>query len=315
MPFRLTMKPFLAPHSGARVAPRLPETFVSLMNVSDASVRRGFTLVELLVVIAIIGGLIGMLLPAVQRVREASRRSDCGNKLAQCGLGVANYEQANRHFPPGCDITPHGMSLPNGTQHAWSTFILPFIERQEIAARIDLRKAWDAPGGNDVASNSSISTFICPSGIVPIIGKADYGGVSGSWIMAEGVPFLGAEGLSNGMLVSVDGIIRPVQAAFASDGLSRTLLCAEAVDRGEVEEATGQRNKGGRWAWINCFAQAAGFVNTRGSDIRSNHPSGAHGAFADGHVVFLDESMDPAVLAAICTRNGGETIATAVSVR
>lgn len=287
----------------------------SLRGMQRRSSRIGFTLVELLVVIAIIGTLIGMLLPAVQSVRESSRKTACSTKLRQCGLGASNYESARRSFPPGCDVKPQGVSLPEGTQHAWSTFILPYIEETAVAARIDLRKAWDAPGGNDVASDTSIPTYVCPSGIVTITGKADYGGVSGAWIMADGVPFRGAAGLSNGMLVSVDGVIPPVRAGSATDGLSGTLLAAEAVDRCDSEEAANPQNKLGRWAWVNCFAQAASFVNVRGSDIHSNHPAGAHGVFADGRVTFLDDSMDPVVLAAICTRNGGEAMASAASVQ
>ena len=68
--------------------------------------RRGFTLVELLVVIAIIGILIGMLLPAVQQVREAARRSQCQNQMRQMTLGMMNYESANQHFPPGVQGRP-----------------------------------------------------------------------------------------------------------------------------------------------------------------------------------------------------------------
>lgn len=267
----------------------------------------GFSLVELLVVIGIIGTLVGMTLPAVQRVREAARRSACSNNLKQCALGTLTYEVSRRSFPPGCDLKPRGASLPDGTQHAWSTFVLPYIEEAGLASRINLQKRWDAPGGNDVASDSSVTIYVCPSGIVSTAGKADYGGVSGSWIMEEGVTFHGPEGLSNGILFSVDAQAEPVRASGVTDGLGYTALVAEAVDRCEPEDAASDANKSGRWAWVNCFVQASGFVNARGSAIRSNHPQGAQIGFADGHVVFFNESMDPAVLSAICTRNGGET--------
>ncbi|MEI7782729.1 MAG: DUF1559 domain-containing protein, partial [Planctomycetota bacterium] len=107
----------------------------------------------------------------------------------------------------------------------------------------------------------------------------------------------------------------PVRPANVTDGLGNTALIAEAVDRCDPEDAGSDRNKSGRWAWVNCFTQAAGFVNSRGSDIRSNHVDGAQISFADGHVVFFNDSMDPAVLSAICTRNGGEAEASAAGLR
>lgn len=275
--------------------------------------RAAFSLVELLVVIGIVGALLGMVLPAMQTVRETSRRSACGNNLRQCALGTLGYDVARGMFPPGCDLEPVGASMPDGTQHAWSTFILSQIEEGGLASRIDLRKLWNAPGGNDEASAATVAVYVCPSGIVSTIGKADYGGVSGSWIMADGVHFRGAEGLSNGMLVAVDKDVRPVRGRTVTDGVSNTLLVAEAVDRHDPDDT--DADTAGRWARINCFAQSAAFVNTRGSDIRSNHPHGAQGGFADGHVAFLNDSMDPTVLSAICTRNGGEAVASAASLQ
>jgi len=80
--------------------------------------RRAFTLVELLAVIAIIGTLIGLLLPAVQRTRELSRKTQCATNIRQTALGLCAYESARRRFPAGCDLLPRGTALPNGTEHA-----------------------------------------------------------------------------------------------------------------------------------------------------------------------------------------------------
>lgn len=124
-----------------------------------------------------------------------------------------------------------------------------------------------------------------------------------------GVPFTGPAGLTNGMLVPRTDAAT-VTAATVTDGLGHTLLVAESVDRGPPPATEHDPDDpAGRWATLNCFAQTAAFINADTGDIRGPHAAGAQASFADGRVAFLNDQMDPAVLAAICTRNGGEAAA------
>ena len=165
-------------------------------------IRSAFTLVELLVVIAIIGILIGMLLPAVQQVREAARRAACLNNMRQLVLAAHNFESAHQHFPPGIQQSPsssvdNGGSLfvrgtptfpsPGNPMSAqkigWAVFLLPFLEQNNL---FDAMKTatdnWDwstdptrwynaqytgTAGPNTFCASEVISFFICPSDASP----------------------------------------------------------------------------------------------------------------------------------------------------
>ena len=141
--------------------------------------NQGFTLVELLVVIAIIGILIGMLLPAVQQVREAARRSQCQNQLRQMALGMHNYESSNQHFPSGMlsrtqnpgggTATPQQKLDERG--YGWATQILPQLEQQAVfdqcsEASNGLKTPTGVLGTGANAINiyqQILPIFICPS--------------------------------------------------------------------------------------------------------------------------------------------------------
>ena len=131
--------------------------------------KSGFTLVELLVVIAIIGILIGMLLPAVQQVRESARRVQCANKLRQIGLGTLNFESAHSRFP--VNQVGHGESQGLGGHYSWLVPVLPFVELDNLHSQFDLSiNNGDGTGfgmsddhPNAVAAATEVPLFLCPS--------------------------------------------------------------------------------------------------------------------------------------------------------
>jgi len=128
-----------------------------------ASLGRGFTLVELLVVIAIIAVLVGLLLPAVQSVREAARRSTCGNNLRQIGVGVLNYHNVKRAFPAGSDriwVSPSEQHYRGSLK----TFLLPFIEEQRLADACAALPddVYDANVGGLNIGAFVVQSYLCP---------------------------------------------------------------------------------------------------------------------------------------------------------
>ncbi len=142
--------------------------------------RRGFTLIELLVVIAIIAILIGLLLPAVQKVRSAAARIQCGNNLKQISLASFNYESANQAFPPGIDVQLFGSAVAQfppppvpGQSFGLFEALLPYIEQDNIQTQLVLNRKnhfgeyADSQYFNCVGSNSIgaqiIKILTCPA--------------------------------------------------------------------------------------------------------------------------------------------------------
>jgi prepilin-type N-terminal cleavage/methylation domain-containing protein/prepilin-type processing-associated H-X9-DG protein len=148
--------------------------------------HHGFTLIELLVVIAIIAVLIGLLLPAIQKVREAANQITCKNNLKQIALGVMNYESANNHFPPGNVCRQGTGTFANEVSYFenWGIVLLPYIEQDNLYTlfqpNIPILATDSVAGTMAVMRQTLVKPYNCPSDISAGLGFSPYSPDSGN---------------------------------------------------------------------------------------------------------------------------------------
>lgn len=195
--------------------------------------RRAFTLIELLVVIAIIAILIGLLLPAVQKIREAANRLKCSNNLKQIGLAVHNFESTNQFFPPASTFPRTTAAALPFAVHA---VILPYMEQENLQRLIDFSRNYSDPV-NIPAARYRVAIFMCPSEVndrerpdgAIVYYPLTYGANMGQWLVFDANTGTPGDGAFPVRYASFTGqLFAPGHTTGAfTDGLSNTIGFAE----------------------------------------------------------------------------------------
>jgi prepilin-type N-terminal cleavage/methylation domain-containing protein len=298
-----------------------------------AAKRKAFTLIELLVVIAIIAILIGLLLPAVQRVREAAARTKCSNNLHQMVIACHNYHDVNRYFPPAFKA-----DVPNSLCEGWGwgAIILPYVEQDNLykAAGVATQPFAQPPGSNNSVPNqwtqTPIKIYRCPSDIGPDLNfqklnfaLSNYRAVAGPYTEPYYPP--SANGNVPGQLNMFDmgGVMwqdSDVRFEQITDGSSNTLLLGEVMWDQQASPTkncsiwagmTGLRNGSIYISDVMWYIddQSAKINGTAAQAFSSRHlGNGAFFAFCDGSVRFFRSSTDPTIMKWLAGRSDGVVV-------
>ncbi|RCS43240.1 DUF1559 domain-containing protein [Bremerella cremea] len=293
--------------------------------------KPGFTLVELLVVIAIIGVLIALLLPAVQQAREAARRMQCSNQMKQLGLALHNYHDTFGSFPPGTIITQTSTTQGNW---CWGSFILPFLEQENLYDAIQVGKTTLTSAIADPVRLSlmqkRLDSFRCPSDTGTDLNEihlicdqqlamSNYIGNNASRSLRAnpGPP------TSTGAISSANGVFfanRGVRFADIADGTSNTIAFGErawqlngaVIGAGVVfgmrddVEAVNDNNRGliqthgCGYVPINSTVSPYSQPLHYRRNFSSQHPGGFQAVFCDGSAHFITETIDHDISTAQC---------------
>ena len=316
------------------------------MNRMPLRNQRGFTLIELLVVIAIIAILIGLLLPAVQKVREAAARSKCQNHMKQLGIGLHGHHDAMGELPAALEQNRNSAGVV--IAHSWTPRVLPFIEQGNLYNQYRFDVDWDLGSNTAVGGpiRVTVPVFLCPS--APQAGRhanrgcLDYPATCERNWPAGGNPFVSAAqrpfvSTADPYFIGVLGHTKATATPWVqdkasrtflhiTDGTSNTMMLAECAGRNRryvmgKEDAT-QTWTAGPWANPGSRIQVGGcdpsnpkaVVGPRAvncindKEIYAFHPGGANILLSDGSVKFLRDSVSLDTVLQLLTRARGDLV-------
>jgi prepilin-type N-terminal cleavage/methylation domain-containing protein/prepilin-type processing-associated H-X9-DG protein len=298
--------------------------------------RRAFTLVELLVVITIIAMLAGLLLPAVQRAREAGRRAQCLNQEKNLALAVINYESKKQKYPPSY-IVYRGGATPS--YYGWVPKILPFIERNDLHERFVHGASVAAADSNSLDYTAAgitpprVDVLVCPSTSSQSSAPVNY--VVNCGREDQNTPPNPPDHQENGVFFSEVGTnpVPPLSASYISrhDGTSNTLMLSEnlntisginsslawcapvpALHEGLTGIVWFALTTGSPSPQVPLNRDADKFPGFGAGAINyarpsSDHPQGFQAAFCDGSVRLLNDDIDYRVYALVMTPRGTQS--------